>query len=123
MTPRVLALVACVALAACEGDHAAPSYAVATGGDAARGATLIRSIGCGQCHAIPGIRSADGDVGPPLARFARRTFIAGELPNTPDNLVRWLRDPPAVEPRTAMPALGLSEQQARDIAAYLYAQT
>jgi cytochrome c1 len=69
---------------------------------------------------IPGIKGADGLVGPPLILFARRTYVAGELPNTPDNLIRWIRDPPAVEPRTAMPALGLTEQQARDVAAYLY---
>jgi cytochrome c1 len=42
------------------------------------------------------------------------------LPNTPDNLVRWLRDPQAVSPQTIMPDLGLGEPQARDIAAYLY---
>jgi cytochrome c1 len=69
---------------------------------------------------IPGINGADGLVGPPLILFARRTYVAGELPNTPSNLIRWIQDPPAVEPRTAMPALGLSEQQARDVAAYLY---
>lgn len=59
-------------------------------------------------------------VGPPLLWFARRTFIAGELPNTPANLIRWVRNPPSVEPGTAMPVLGLDEQQARDVAAYLY---
>jgi cytochrome c1 len=52
--------------------------------------------------------------------FSRRTYIAGELPNTVENLVRWVKDPPAVEPGTAMPKLGLSDQQALDVAAYLY---
>ena len=84
------------------------------------GRHLIEAKGCGSCHTVPGIYSARGLVGPPLYFFGRRTMIAGELPNTPDNLVRWLRDPKAVEPGTAMPNLGLTQQQAQDIAAYLY---
>jgi cytochrome c2 len=95
-------------------------YAVATGGDAQRGHDVIAAYGCGACHTIPGVRGARGLVGPPLLWWSRRTFIAGELPNTPDNLMRWIRNPQQVEPHTAMPALGLSEQQARDAAAYLY---
>jgi cytochrome c1 len=59
-------------------------------------------------------------VGPPLTSWSRRTFIAGQIPNTPDNLVRWLRNPRAIEPGTAMPGLGLDDRQARDVAAYLY---
>jgi cytochrome c len=110
-------------MAACRGDRIDRSPAASTGGNPDRGAALIRAVGCGQCHSIPGIRGAEGAVGPPLTQFARRTFIAGQLPNSPDNLVRWLMDPPAVEPGTAMPALGLSAEQARDIAAYLYAST
>lgn len=91
-----------------------------TGGDARRGAEIISQVGCGSCHTIPGIRSAQGVVGPPLYFFSRRTYIAGELPNTPANLIRWVRDPQSVEPGTAMPVLGLDEAQARDVAAYLY---
>lgn len=108
------------ALAGCTGGHAQFVPAPTTGGDPARGAALIQSYGCGSCHTIPGIRAAAGVVGPPLFFFSRRTYIAGELPNTPENLVRWVRDPPSVEPGTAMPVLGLDEQQARDVAAYLY---
>jgi cytochrome c1 len=89
-------------------------------GNPHRGRQLIVSYGCGACHVIPGIYTARGLVGPPLYFFSRRTIIAGELPNTPDNLVRWLRHPTAVEPGTAMPDLGLNQQQAQDIAAYLY---
>jgi cytochrome c1 len=59
-------------------------------------------------------------VGPPLLSFSRRTMIAGELPNTQENLVRWIQHPRAVEPATAMPDLGLSEDQSYDISAYLY---
>lgn len=92
----------------------------ATGGDAERGAALIRALGCGACHDVPGIRGSRGVIGPPLDAFARRGFIAGRLPNTPANLVRWLEDPPAVDPQTAMPALDMTAADARDVAAYLY---
>ncbi|MGA7524270.1 MAG: c-type cytochrome [Acidobacteriaceae bacterium] len=89
------------------------------GGDAHQGQALIVHYGCGACHVIPGIYTARGLVGPPLYFYGRRTMIAGELPNSTDNLIRWLRNPPAVEPGTAMPNLDLNQQQARDIAAYL----
>jgi cytochrome c1 len=69
---------------------------------------------------IPGVRNANGEVAPPLTKFARRTFIAGEVPNTPENLIVWIMNPQAIEPKTAMPYLGVSNQQARDIASYLY---
>ncbi len=101
------------------GDVVHP-YRVATGGNAHRGATVIAAYGCGACHLIPGIHAANGMVGPPLMFMSRRTMIAGELPNTPENMVRWIKDPPSVEPGTAMPRLGLTDQQARDVAAYLY---
>jgi cytochrome c len=89
-------------------------------GDPRRGAEAIERFGCGSCHVIPGIREADGTVGPPLTDFARRGFIAGQLPNNGENLVRWIMDPQAVEPGTAMPDLRVSEADARDIAAYLF---
>jgi len=125
MSLRIALMVVAVAfaIAACEGGRRAAAYDVATGGRPQRGAAIIRAVGCGSCHTVPGIREADGVVAPPLNFFSRRSFIAGELPNTPENLIRWLRDPPSVEPRTAMPSLGLSEQDARDIAAYLYTLT
>jgi cytochrome c1 len=105
-------------LAACEGRHDAPRF-VQLRGDPDHGAQLIRQFSCGACHTIPGVRGARGLVGPPLTSFAERTYIAGQLPNTPRNLERWLRDPPAVEPGTAMPNVGLDEPAARDVAAYL----
>ncbi|MEU5723627.1 c-type cytochrome [Micromonospora sp. NPDC047738] len=85
-----------------------------------RGAQLIAQYGCGSCHTIPGIDQAGGLVGPPLTRFGARSYIAGELPNNADNLQRWITDPQAVEPGTAMPKLGVSAIDAQDIAAYLY---
>ena len=105
-------------LSACVGrdDPARP----VPGGDPDAGKQLIANYGCGACHTIPGVRGADGLVGPPLIKFARRTYIAGEVPNTADFLIRWIEVPQAIEPGTAMPNLGVSEGQARDIAAYLY---
>lgn len=107
------------ALAGCTGGQQTRPYTVAIPGNPHHGRQLIVSYGCGSCHTIPGIYTARGVVGPPLYFFGRRTMIAGELPNSPDNLVRWLRDPRSVEPGTAMPQLGLSQDQAQDIAAYL----
>jgi cytochrome c2 len=117
---RLLTILASASLAACHGGKTEQAYAPALGGDPVRGAAVIRQADCGSCHTIPGIKAAEGVVGPPLYYFSRRSYIAGELPNTPANLARWILDPQSVEPGTAMPPLGLNEQQARDAAAYLY---
>ena len=111
---------AVLTLSSCVGGKEARAYAVYTGGDPQRGAQVIAMKGCGSCHVIPGISGAAGLVGPPLAGFARRTYVGGEVSNTPDNLVRWIVNPQSIEPNTAMPNLGLNEQQARDVAAFLY---
>lgn len=118
--PVALALLAGGALAGCTGGNQPRPYAIAIRGNPHAGKQLIVSYGCGACHTIPGIYTARGVVGPPLMFFSRRTMIAGEIPNSPDNLVRWLKDPKAVEPGTAMPKLGLTQEQAQDVAAYLY---
>jgi len=91
-------------------------------GNAARGLSLVAggSYGCAACHAIPGIRFPRGNVGPPLAGMAGRSLIAGQLPNKPGVMVAFLKDPPTLVPQTGMPNVGLSTEQARDIAAYLY---
>jgi sulfur-oxidizing protein SoxX len=91
-------------------------------GNASRGLALVASgsYGCAACHAIPGIRLPKGNVGPPLDGMAGRSLIAGQLPNKPGVLVAFLQDPPALAPQTGMPNVGLSIEQARDIAAYLY---
>jgi cytochrome c len=89
-------------------------------GDPARGRIAIGRYGCVACHVIPGIPNPRSEVGPPLAHIARRSYIAGVLPNTPADMVRWLRNPPAVDQRTAMPDMGVSAEDAQDIAAYLY---
>lgn len=89
------------------------------GGDPALGRKLVLSYGCTSCHTIPGIRG-DANVGPPLARIGSRAYVGGVLTNTPDNLIRWLEDPPAVDAKTAMPNLHLSHDDARHVATYLY---
>lgn len=88
--------------------------------DAEAGAIWISRSGCGSCHQIPGIMQANGLVGPPLIHFSKRTIIAGYIPNTRDNLTRWIQHPQQVAPGNAMPEGGLTEKQARDITAYLY---
>jgi cytochrome c len=90
------------------------------GGDTTRGKASVERYGCSACHAIPGIANQGSNVGPPLHKIALRGYIGGVLPNTPADMVRWLQNPPAVDPRTAMPNLGVSEAEAKDIAAYLY---
>jgi cytochrome c len=90
------------------------------GADAVRGAAAVRARACGACHQIPNIPAARGRVGPSLDGFADRPLIAGAVPNTAGDLVRWLREPATIQPRTAMPALGLTEREAQDIAAFLY---
>ncbi|MDN3627777.1 c-type cytochrome [Methylobacterium isbiliense] len=92
-----------------------------TGGDSARAPQLMITYGCAGCHEIPGLAGPQGRVGPPLGSVAERLYIGGVVANTPENLVRWIVDPKALAPRTAMPVTGVSEVQARDIAAYLYA--
>ena len=91
----------------------------ASAADAGRGKKAINQYACVTCHEIPGIVGANAPVGPPLKEIGTRGFIAGVLPNTPENMVRWLRHPQAVSPNSAMPDLGVSERDARDIAAYL----
>ncbi|MFJ1299133.1 c-type cytochrome [Pseudomonadota bacterium AL_CKDN230030165-1A_HGKHYDSX7] len=115
-----------LALAGC-GDPAAPlapkpSADALPGADATRGRARVAELGCAACHSVPGLRAPTAQVGPPLEGLARRAYIGGKLPNTPDNLVRWLIDPPAIDPRTAMPSHGLDRRDAADIAAYLLAQ-
>lgn len=116
----VVPLIATGLLTGCTGGVTRPGYPIETGGFQKRGQQLITQRHCGSCHTIPGIHGADGVFGPPLTSFADRTYIAGEFPNAPRYLVPWIMAPQSMKPKTAMPDLGLSQQQARDIAAYLY---
>jgi mono/diheme cytochrome c family protein len=88
--------------------------------DAERGRRLLAAYGCGSCHVIPGVRNANGRAAPPLTHWAERHFIAGVLLNTPNHLVSWIVDPPAIEPGTTMPNVGVTREDAADMARYLY---
>lgn len=116
------ALLLPLAMAACERPRMndAEAAALTRGGDARRGAALLRRHGCTSCHSVGGVPGANSLVGPPLDGVGGRTYVAGVLPNTPDNLVRWIVDPRGVDSLTAMPDVGVTDAQARDIAAYLY---
>ena len=122
MRPRTLAPAAAAGLAlALGGCGGSGTHAVTIAGAHPDSApTEIRAFGCGSCHMIPGVDGANGRVGPSLAGIDERWSIAGRIPNTPQNLVRWIMDPQDVDPGTLMPDLGVAPQQARDIAAYLY---
>ena len=88
-------------------------------GDPRAGRNAIQQYACAACHVIPGVTGAKQDVGPPLRGIGKRSYIAGLLPNTPENRAYWIMFPQRVSGRTAMPDLGVREQDARDIAAYL----
>jgi cytochrome c len=111
------AVLACAALlAGCREETATR----VPGGDVQQGLRLVTQYQCGACHTIPGVQGAAGDAAPTLDYIGRLSYIAGGIPNQPANMVQWLRVPHAVKPGTEMPAMGLTEQEARHMAAFLY---
>ena len=90
------------------------------GGNAQQGRQALLDYGCHSCHTIPGVPGADATVGPPLYDWAERHYIAGRLPNTAENLLLFVQFPQTVAPGIAMPDMDVTEQDARDIGAYLY---
>ena len=118
----ILLLAFCAAFAAaCDSGKAAASEAEAlTGGNVDRGKTAIGKYGCGSCHTIPGIDGAQATVGPPLTGIAVRGYLAGHLTNSPDNMMKWIQHPQRIDPQVVMPEMGVTDQDARDITAYLY---
>jgi cytochrome c2 len=119
MTVAALAIAFVSLSLGCDSEAKKTARAI-TGGDPDRGQAAINTYGCASCHTIPGIRGANALVGPPLTQMGSRTYIAGILQNTPHNMVLWLKNPPAIEPKTAMPNMHVTETDARDIACYLY---
>ena len=93
---------------------------MATNGDPARGKEAIERYGCTACHNIPGVPGPKGMVGPPLDHMASRAYLAGKLPNNAEMMIKWLQNPPAFDPQGAMPNLGVTPNDSRDMAAYLY---
>jgi mono/diheme cytochrome c family protein len=115
---RAIAFLTLLMLSACkappEERHHMPEAS------AARGREIIARVGCASCHAIPGIRWPEGRLGPSLHGFARSNLIAGKLPNKPDILADYVRRAPDVLPGTTMPAMPITEEEARHVVAYLY---
>ena len=111
-------LLACAALlAGCKQESTAT---VVPGGEVRQGLRLVTQYQCGACHTIPGVQGAAGEQAPALDHIGRLSYIAGGIPNQPANMVQWLRVPHAVKPGTEMPPMGLTEQEARHMAAFLY---
>lgn len=115
---RVTAALCAGLLGAC--GEPEPAAVKVAGGDAKVGKRLVEQYQCGACHVIPDVPAAQGKVGPPLTAFGRRSYFAGGIPNLPEPLVKWLVDPPAMKPGTGMPNVGVSPDEARHMAAYLY---
>ena len=90
-----------------------------TGGDPARGKIAIQHYGCIACHTIDGLNS-EALVGPPLTRMAGRSYLAGNMENNAPNMIRWIQKPREIHNDTAMPDVGVTDSDARDIASYLY---
>jgi cytochrome c len=110
---------ACLACFACA-EEGRKDLVAATHGDPSRGPAAFRKYGCHGCHAIPGVPEAQANAGPPLSGLQKRLVLAGEIPHTTDNLVDWIRHPKEHRPGTVMPDMGVTEDDARDMAAYLY---
>jgi cytochrome c len=121
----VVCLIAALAsigmLPACGSDEQQTTQPV-PGGDPDHGRAAIMQYGCTSCHSVPGVGSVADGIGPDLAGLADRRLLAGQVPNRPENLLRWLQDPQELAPGTVMPDMGVTEKDARDIAAYLYDQ-
>jgi cytochrome c2 len=116
----LIAFLVVLSLGACGESEVEKNARQMTGGDPGHGAVLVRKYGCNACHVIPGVPGAKGKVGPTLDGIASRVYLAGKLNNTPQNLIRWIRDPQGVSKGTAMPNMGVTEQEGRDLAAFLY---
>lgn len=115
-------LIASCMVAACTQGRAPEQVQtrIVAGGHPEAGRAALARHPCVNCHVVPGVPGSRGVVGPPLARWAGRAYIGGRLPNTPETLVAWIRDAPSFDPQVAMPDMGISDQDARDMAAYLF---
>ena len=113
---RLATMICTAALIACSEK---PSRIIANG-DVERGKQAMVNYGCNSCHTIPGVSGANALAAPPLIGISKRSYLAGMLENTPENLMRWIQHPRQVNPHTAMPEQNVTDQDARDMAAYLY---
>jgi cytochrome c len=107
-------------ISACRARPEIPEIQLIPDGDPERGRQAFVDYGCTACHIIPGVQRATGLVGPPLNNWGDRDFIAGQLPNTGQNMVSWLMAPQAIIPGSAMPDMNVTWQDAKDMSAYLF---
>ncbi|NIJ33377.1 c-type cytochrome [Sphingomonas oligoaromativorans] len=110
---RAVGLIGLLMLVGCGNARPGPTS------NPARGKLVINRHACGSCHWIAGVAEANGTVGPPLSHFGSQQMIAGALPNSPDNLTRYLLSPESVVKGNVMPNQHLTGGDARDAAAYL----
>ena len=111
---------AALLLCACGSEDSERLWIGRNAGEAGRGRVAMQQYACHSCHTIPGVVGADKVTCPPLSGIASRMYIAGALPNTPENMLRWIEHPQQVDPLTAMPDMGVKERDALDMVAYLY---
>ncbi|WP_375290779.1 c-type cytochrome [Qipengyuania sp.] len=114
----IVATIGCASLSACK--NPVETRREPSSDAKARGFAAIQRAGCGSCHEIPGLDWPAGRLGPSLRGFDDVGLIAGALPNRPDILAAFIRNAPEVKPGSAMPPMPVSQQEAEDIAAYLY---
>jgi cytochrome c len=107
-----------VIASACSGDE--PQAIEVEGGDPDIGQELVIAYECTSCHYIPGFQESSGHDAPGLQLWPNRAFVAGAAPNRPENVISFLMDPEGIQPGSAMPNLGISEEEARHITAYLF---
>jgi cytochrome c len=112
--PLLLVVVLTAVLSACGQDRREIEL-----GDAERGRELFVGYGCGACHQLGGVRQAVGHVGPRLDGLADQRIVAGSLPNTPEHVAAFIQDPQELVPGTGMPDVGVSAEDAADLAAFL----
>ena len=91
-----------------------------TGGNPDHAMQAIVHYGCASCHDIPGAQMPGGLAASSLSDLRKRIYLGGRVNNTPENLTRWITNPKQFDPLTAMPVTGISEDEARDISAFLY---
>lgn len=124
MKKTTLAILSLMLLAICgcrnTRERAVADAVARVGGDPQRGEGLVQRYGCGGCHRMPGTDGAVGKRAPSLESIAVEPYISGNLPNTPENLMRWIQSPRSIRPQTKMPELGIGHAEARDITTYLY---
>lgn len=117
-TKRVAIIAVALLISAC---NARPDSRYVSDSNAeARGLAAIERVGCGACHEIPGLSWPKGRTGPSLKGFDDITPIAGVLPNTAENLAAFVKDAPRIKLGSTMPAMPLSQEESRNVAAYLY---